>query len=167
MILQDLTLKNPRNPLIYVIDTSTSYQKIIRSCLAALNYHNIDVFGSTGECLLAKGSPDIIILDNNLGKNHLSGIEFLRIYRKKYRTTHFLFLSSNTNLDIAVNAMKLGAYDYILKSKLGLERLIERIDKLVNIYRNDLRRRIFQLATLLSLGIIGLIFIVAILFYTR
>ena len=116
---------------------------------------------------MATGSPDIIILDNNQGKDHLSGVEFFRVYRQRYQTTHFLFLSSNTNLDIAVNAMKLGAYDYIIKSKLGLERLIVRVDKLVNVYRNDLRRKNFHHLTLFSIGILSMIFFVAIYLYTH
>lgn len=167
MIQQNLTLRNPRNPLIFVIDSNASYRKIIRSCLKALNYCNIHLFQSTGECLLAEGSPDIIILDNNQGKDHLTGVEFFRIYRKKFQTAHFLFLSSNTNLDVAVNAMKLGAYDYIVKSKWGLERLIERVDKLVNVYRKDLRRKIIHRITLVTLGIFSIIFLLAILIYTH
>jgi DNA-binding response OmpR family regulator len=167
MTLSNLTLKNPKNPLIYVIDTNASYRKVIQGGLSALNYNNINLFGSTGECLLANGSPDIIILDNNQGNDHLSGIEFFRVYRRKFQAAHFLFLSSNTNLDIAVNAMKLGAYDYIIKSKLGLERLLERVDKLVNVYRKDLKRRNLHRLTLISLGIFCLIFLLAIIHYTQ
>lgn len=158
-------MKNPKNPLIYVIEKNDSYRKIIRTCLGALNYHNINMFSDPGECLLASDSPDIIILDNNQGTEHISGVEFFRVYRQRFQSTHFLFLSSNTNLDIAVKAMKLGAYDYIIKSKMGLERLIERVDKLVNVYRNDLRRKLFHRLGLLSLGILGLIFIVSIYLY--
>lgn len=167
MILQNVSLKNPKNPLIYVIDTNASYSKVIRGGLAALNYNNIDLFGNTGECLLAGGSPDIIILDNNQGMDHLSGIEFFRVYRKRFQNAHFLFLSSNPNLDIAVNAMKLGAYDYIVKSKLGLERLLERVDKLVNVYRKDLKRKFVHRLTLFSIGIFSLIFLLAIFIYIR
>ncbi len=150
-----------------MIDKNDSYRRIIRSCLTALNYHNIHMFSSPGDCLMDSGSPDIIILDNNQGKDHLSGVEFFRTYRQRFQTTHFLFLSSNTNLDIAVNAMKLGAYDYIIKSKLGLERLIERVDKLVNVYRNDLRRKNFHRLTLFSIGVLSLIFLLAIYLYTH
>lgn len=167
MIQQIVALKNPKNPHIYVIDKNPSYRKVIQGCLSALNYRNIELFDSTGECLLAGGSPDIIILDNNQDKDQLSGIEFFRVYRKKFQTAHFLFLSSNTNLDIAVKAMKLGAYDYIIKSKMGLEHLIERVDKLVNIYRKDLKRKNLHRITLISLGIFSLIYLLAILFYTH
>lgn len=160
-------MKNPKNPLIYVIDKNESYRKIIKSCLLALNYRNINMFSDPGECLLASGSPDIIILDNNQGKDKISGVEFFRVYRQRFQTTHFLFLSSSTNLDIAVKAMKLGAYDYIIKSKLGLERLIERVDKLVNVYRKDLRRKIFHRLTFVSIGVLCLILFMAIYLYTN
>ena len=160
-------MKNPKNPLIYVIDKNDSYRKIIRSCLFALNYHNIIMYSDPGECLMANGSPDIIILDNNQGKDHISGVEFFRVYRQRFQTTHFLFLSSSTNLDIAVKAMKLGAYDYIIKSKIGLERLIERVDKLVNVYRKDLQRKNFHRLTLLSIGILCMVLFMAIYLYTN
>ena len=160
-------MKKPKNPLIYVIDPNVSYGKIIRTCLKATGYGNIRLFESTGECILAGGSPDIIILDNNQGKYHLSGIEFVRIYRNKFSSTHFIFLSSNTDLDIAVSAMKLGAYDYIAKSKMGLERLVERVDKLVSVYIKDRYRRTIQRLTLVILGIFSVAFLLAIILYTH
>lgn len=167
MILQNFTLRNPKNPLIYVIDSNDSYRKIIRSCLLALNYRNISLFKSTGECLVENNSPDIVILDNNLGPDRISGLEFFRIYRKRFEKSQFLFLSSNSDLEVAVNAMKLGAYDYIIKSKMGLEQLIERVDKLINVYRRDLKRRKFHRIALLSIGLFSLIFIFAIILYIK
>jgi DNA-binding NtrC family response regulator len=158
-------LKNPKNPLIYVIDTNPSYRKVISGCLSALNYRNIDSFSTIGDCLLANGTPDIIILDNEQGEEHLTGLEFFRVYRKRFQQTHFLFLSSDNNLDVAVDAIKMGAYDYIVKSKIGLERLIERVDKLVKVYRNDLKRKHLYIFTLLSLGVLCIVFITAVLLY--
>jgi two-component system response regulator AtoC len=160
-------VRSPRNPLIYVIDRSPSYRKIISSCLSALNYENFCLFENVEECIRQGGSPDIIILENNQGIGKISGLEFFSLYRKRFFHAQFLFLSSNSDLEVAVDAIKMGAYDYIVKSKTGLERLVRRVDQLVNYYRKDFQRVMAYRATALFLGLFSLIFLIAIIIYLR
>ena len=66
-----------------------------------------------------------------MGEDKITGLDFLRTYASShFPDTRFIFLSSSTSLDIAVDSIRTGAYDYIVKSKSGLERLVKRLDNL-------------------------------------
>lgn len=115
--------------------------------------------------MAAGGSPDIIILDDLQGREHLSGMEFFRVYRDHYKESCFIFLSSNTSLEVAVEAIKLGAIDYILKSKTGIDRLVRKVDHLVSVNLRIRKRKRTLRAAALSLGMCSLLLAVAVLLY--
>ncbi|MBI1920933.1 MAG: diguanylate cyclase [Geobacter sp.] len=60
---------------------------------------------------------DIIVVDN--GIPHFDGYKALRIAREKNPDIPFIMLSSKAGEVAAVEAMKAGAHDYILKDNLG------------------------------------------------
>lgn len=122
-------------------------------------------FESIEDCLSCAGTPDIIILDDRQSNERLSGIDFLRIYQKKYSKSEFFFLSSNTNLDDAVSAIKLGATDYIVKSKIGLNRLVKRVESLIKTKASDKRKKVFLRASILSLGTFSFLLVLAVILY--
>jgi two-component system, OmpR family, response regulator len=126
------------NPLIYIVDSSVTYRKIIVACLEALNFTEYKTFDDGESCYTTIGLiPDIIILDYNLGEGKWDGLEFMSEYIRLNKKTKFIFLSSNTKIDVAVESVRMGAIDYILKSKSGLMRLAKQVD----IFRNSLATR--------------------------
>lgn len=158
-------MKNPTNPLIYIVDQNAGYRKILYACFHALNYTNLQTFETCEACNESDEIPDIIILDHSMKEYHISGLDFLISKRSKYSNTHFLFFSSDANADVAVRSIKWGASDYFIKSKKGLEQLIYRMDTLIKSYRIIRRKKIVYNAAVVSLGMFSLIFVIAILIY--
>jgi DNA-binding NarL/FixJ family response regulator len=158
-------VKNPSNPLIYIIDHNPVYRNIVKNFLEALDYKNIRSYSNCEEMQKANLSPDIIILDQELGKNQMKGLDFFIKFKTTYRDTHFIFLSSNTNIEIAVSSIKLGAFDYIIKSRIGLERLITRISGLISNQKKSKARTKTYNTAIVSLGMFSLIFVLAIILY--
>lgn len=126
-----------KQPLIYVVDKNKSYQKVVVGCLNALNLFNVKAFDNGEFCFVDHSSPaDFIILDYNLGDGNWSGIEFMEEYKRIHTSnTEFLFLSSNCKVEIAVESVRKGAVDYILKSKIGLARLSKQIEGFRSYYK--------------------------------
>ena len=60
-------------------------------------------------------SPDLIILDVWLGNSDLDGIELLKIFREINPLIPIIIISGHGTVDLAVNAIKNGAYDFIEK----------------------------------------------------
>ncbi|MCG8700551.1 MAG: response regulator, partial [Bacteroidales bacterium] len=78
---------------------------------------------------------DIVIIDNYLGENNLSGLEIMKIYKSLYPSASFFFYSSDRNITHAKEAIKQGAIDYITKSVKGLQPLVLSVEGFVNTTR--------------------------------
>jgi DNA-binding NarL/FixJ family response regulator len=160
-------VKNPSHPLIFTIDNSPVYRKIIKSCLEALDYKNIHTYSNCEEMQSAKLTPDIIILDQDFGNKQMKGLDFFIRYKVTNPNVHFIFLSSNTKIEIAVDSIKFGAYDYIIKSRIGLERMVMRINGLVNNQKIIRAQKKVSNAVILSLGMFSIIFVTAVILYNH
>ncbi len=64
---------------------------------------------------IAKQMPDLVILDIWLENSDRDGMEILADLKKKSRTLPVLMISGHGNIEMAVKAIKLGAYDFIEK----------------------------------------------------
>ena len=62
-----------------------------------------------------KFKPEIIILDVWLGNSDLDGIELLKEFKKIDPTIPVIIISGHGTVDLAVNAIKNGAYDFLEK----------------------------------------------------
>lgn len=65
--------------------------------------------------ITAHGMPDLVILDIWLENSDRDGMEILADLKKKSRTLPVLMISGHGNIEMAVKAIKLGAYDFIEK----------------------------------------------------
>ena len=81
--------------------------------------------------VLESESPDIILVDLRMGE--MSGIEFLESVKKLLPRTEVAIMTGYGSIETAVQAMKLGAYDYITKPlrveelKIVLQRMAEKV----------------------------------------
>lgn len=121
---------------VFVVDPNSSYRKIIIERLRALGFKRFKTFECGEQCFTDDNNiANLIVLEHNLGNGNWNGVEFMEEYKRKHNHSVFLFMSSNTSVDIAVESIRLGAHDYILKSKIGLSRLIHQVEKLAENHR--------------------------------
>jgi two-component system, NarL family, sensor histidine kinase UhpB len=77
------------------------------------------------QAALAPGDWDLIIADYTMPR--FNGIAALKLLRQEWRDLPFILVSGTMGEDVAVEAMKAGANDYILKSNLSrLPHAVER-----------------------------------------
>ena len=65
--------------------------------------------------ILKKSSPKIVILDIWLEGSDMDGLGLLKIIRETYKEIHVIVISGHGNIETAVKAIKLGAYNFIEK----------------------------------------------------
>jgi len=121
---------------VLLIDDDQSYCKNFRLFTEAFFNIRCAHDGKTALALLEAASPDVVFLDYWLGK-HETGLDVLKKIRDYDARIPVVMISERTSVEVAVQAMKLGAYHYT--SKFGsveellvvvhqeLERLRERI----------------------------------------
>jgi len=99
---------------------------------------------------LKKNPPEVILLDLNLPD--MSGLEILKLLKEKNLTCSVIVVTSNGSVTVAVEAMNLGAFDF-LEKPFDAERLIvtvnnalehQRLTNVIDIYKNKLGRDSFH-----------------------
>lgn len=113
------------NPRILIVDDEERF----RTTLAKrLTERELEVFtvGSGMEALdeIKKRLYDVIILDIKMPG--LSGIEALAEIKKLHPGIEVILLTGHASLDSAIDAMRQGAYDYLLKP-CDIDQLMEKI----------------------------------------
>lgn len=155
-----------KNNLIYVVEDNKVYNKLITEYLAKQNFTNIKSFFSGEACVNAieKGEkPDIIIQDYFLEK--MNGIDVLLKVKKISPFSEFVFLTNNDSMEVAVNTIKYGAYDYIVKDRITLDKVVDRIQKIRKVKALEKRNMQIKMAILMFLGAISLVVLFSVLFF--
>ena len=160
-------MKNSKYPLIFIVEDNQIYNKLISNHLHTHKFVNVESFLSGEECLKnINQKPDIIIQDFLL--EGVNGLDVLIATRKKYPTTDFIFLSGQDSIEIAVNCMKYGAYDYIVKDQYALLKLSDKINKVLvhrELIKSNKRFKRGIMLFAVALALIILIFVILSIIY--
>lgn len=124
--------KNQIKYKVFIVEDNVLYARILKKQLVDDNYH-VKVFHNGSdfiECLHEK--PDVITLDYTLPD--MTGKDVLEKIQKDLPSAHVIVISAQENINTAINLMKNGAYDYIMKAPDTREKLSNIIK---NIYNTD------------------------------
>ena len=115
---------------ILIIDDEPGIRTVLSDIIRDEN-HNVLTAGDGFEGLstLKEQSVDLVILDVWLP--NMGGIDVLKEIKKEYPNIEVIMISGHANIDIAVKAVKLGAFDF-LEKPLSL-------DKIINLIKNALK----------------------------
>lgn len=99
---------------ILVIDDDTDICLLLRRFLSKNGYEvAIAQSGQTGLSLLEEFSPDLVMTDFRLGD--LDGGQILRKIKERFPDVPVLIITGYSDIKIAIDVMKQGAFDYITK----------------------------------------------------
>lgn len=123
--------------LVFIVDDEPLQRDMLKDHLGNMSGYEIHAFPTGEECLAAARvrPPGIVFLDYNLDsqvKDAMDGLDVLRELKKLDAAMEVVMISGQDKIDVAVNSMKYGAFDYIVKG----EGAFVRAEKAVfNIYR--------------------------------
>ena len=120
---------------VLVVDDERSIREFLDILLRRLQ-HTVHVADDvpSGIAALAKNTFDLILTDLRLPSG--SGMDILRHVHEKYAHTQVVMMTAFATTENAVEAMKLGAYDYVLKPF--------EVDELTVVVERALERRRLQ-----------------------
>jgi DNA-binding NtrC family response regulator len=117
---------------IFLVDDDAFCLGLYQEHLANLGYNDVTSFENGADCLnQLTQQPDIIFLDH--GMDSLTGIEVLKKIKRFNPDIFVVFLSGQANIMTAVNALKFGAFDYIVKGIYELENIAKVLGKITNV----------------------------------
>ena len=109
---------------ILVIDDEPPIRKLLRTGLGTQGYDILDAPNAKAALALLAEKPDLVILD--LGLPDMQGLDLLRLIRERDERVPIVILSSREDDKAKVQALDLGADDYVTKP-FGMEELLARI----------------------------------------
>jgi DNA-binding NtrC family response regulator len=117
---------------IFVVEDNVLYAQVLKKHLENEHFQ-VKVFHTGKECIMRLNEgPDVITLDYTLPD--MTGHDVLKEIQQKLPNTHVIVISAQENINTAIELMKSGAYDYIMKAPDTREKLSNIIK---NIYKTD------------------------------
>ncbi|MCH2235661.1 MAG: response regulator [Crocinitomicaceae bacterium] len=112
----------------FIIEDNKFYANVLNARLEKFMEGSIDIYHSGKEALnnIYK-QPNLIFLDYNLPD--IKGLDILKQIKSTYPNIQVVLLSGQEKIEIAVNCLRYGAMDYIIKNN---EDHNERIEKIFN-----------------------------------
>jgi two-component system response regulator AtoC len=119
------------NLQILVVDDEPAVRQVIAAQLVSEGY-TVEQLGDGESAIrrLAKGDLDVAICDVRLPD--VSGIEVVQRSAQAGVDTSFLVMTAYASVSTAIDAMKAGAYDYLVKP-VRIEDLIHRVDQVTRL----------------------------------
>jgi DNA-binding NtrC family response regulator len=101
-------------PRVLIVDDEERFRTTLRKLLTVREMEATDV-GSARDAFseMEKNSYDVILLDVKMPE--MNGIEALGKIKKEYPDVEVIILTGHASVDAAVEIMKLGGYEYLLK----------------------------------------------------
>lgn len=109
---------------VLVIDDEPPIRKLLRMGLGTQGYQTLDASNAKAALDLMAEKPDLVILD--LGLPDMQGLDLLRKIRAQRENLPVVVLSSRGDEAAKVEALDLGADDYVTKP-FGMEELLARM----------------------------------------
>jgi DNA-binding NtrC family response regulator len=101
---------------IFLVDDDPFCLTLMEHVLRLSGFQNVYAFESGAACLNAlTEEPDIIFLDQVMGS--VSGTDTLKAIKRFNPDIYVVFVSGQQQVEVAVESLKFGAFDYIVKDE--------------------------------------------------
>ncbi len=112
---------------IFIVDDDPFWTSLLYEMLTGLGHHNI-VTLTSGFDLLENmyQNPCLVFLDYKM--DNMNGLEVLQKIKEKNQNIGVVFCTSHEDLNVAVDAMEYGSFDYLLKQNANRKQLASLLD---------------------------------------
>jgi DNA-binding NtrC family response regulator len=131
-IKKHYTMENSAQLKFFIVDDDIFCANLHEHYLLNLNYTDITYFSNGNDCLNNLDQrPDVIFLDHNM--EDITGFEVLKKIKRLNPNIYVVMISGQENIKTAVDALKYGAFDYIVKDNMVSEKMNLIISKIIKV----------------------------------
>lgn len=129
-------------PSILIVDDEASILKALSDILSDEGFETITVSnGYEALKTIESESPDLVLLD--IWMPGIDGIDTLKEIKKTFPTIPVIMITGHGTIETAVNATKIGAFDFIEKP-LSIDKVIVGINNALNFRRLEEENRFLR-----------------------
>jgi len=153
-----------RPETIFVVEDDLLYMTLINKELEKMGYKNVRSYSTGKEAMhnLDK-KPDVALLDYFLEKD-FTGMDILKKLKNRFPDTQVIFLTASDDVNIAVDTMRNGAYDYIVKGDTAFIRIRHLLKKISeenerkSKSRSIIRFQIIVIFAIILISLLGILY---------
>lgn len=125
-------MKTAAKTKIFLVEDELIFQEMLSRFLVEKFGYQVETFSTGQECIqnLYK-NPDIVLLDYNLLDQ--TGLEILKEIKSINSDIHVLLISGQKNIPVAVDTLKYGAFDYVVKGDKLFEQVPQKIQEMMRL----------------------------------
>jgi two-component system nitrogen regulation response regulator NtrX len=140
---------------ILVIDDNSDIRFLICNILKEQNFEVRSAANYDQAVLeINKRLPDLAIIDIKLDKTDKDGIDLLKIINKKNKLTPVIMISGHATVQIAVEAIRLGAYEFIEKP-FSKDKILNYVNRAIETFELKKEKDIIENKLFHSFELIG------------
>lgn len=159
-------MSDSKERLVFLVDDDPQHIQMLEDHLNDNLKIKVRRFATGEECLKhLEENPDVLVLDyhiNSVDRNAQNGIEILKQVKSQLPNAEVIMLSSQDKIEVAIETMKNGAFDYVVKNESAFvrtENVILNVFKGINLQEN---LRGYKIATYFLAVSISIIIAIAI-----
>ncbi len=140
---------------ILIIDDNSDIRNILNELIQDAGYKT-RLAANYNQALaeIDKKLPDVAIIDVKLDKGDNDGIELLNHIKKKDKNVPVIIISGHANIEMAINSLKSGAFEFIQKP-FDKERLMNFVNRAVENFELKIENKNLQSKLFHSFELIG------------
>ena len=153
-----------RPETVFVVEDDILYLNLILKELEKMGFTKIKSFSTGKEAMHNMDSkPDIALLDYFLEKDY-TGMDILKKMKQRFPDTQAIFLTASDDVNIAVDTMRNGAYDYIVKGDTAFIRIRHLLNKISeenerkSKSRSIIRFQIYVIIAIILISLLGILY---------
>ncbi len=125
---------------MFIIDDDPVQTEMIKDYLSERYIFELKTFENGEEAMphIEKLKPEIVVLDYHLSANNATaknGVEILKEIKIKSPSTKVVMFSGQDNINIALDSMRNGAYDYIIKGETAFNKMENTVNRLGEMHK--------------------------------
>jgi DNA-binding NtrC family response regulator len=153
---------------MFLVDDEPIQNEMLKDFLSERFIYELKTFENGEDALQYMNlKPEIVILDFHLSvqnPNAKNGVDILKEMKEQYPETQIIMLSGQDKIDVAIDTMKFGAYDYVVKGESAFSRIENIINNIGELNKMKVINQGYKNTILMLSIVIGLIIILAIYF---
>jgi DNA-binding NtrC family response regulator len=137
---KDKKMLNIHEQTIFIVDDEELILKSTERILKILGCEDVRTFNNGQDCVNALNQdPFLILLDYQM--DDLNGFDVLRKIKRYNPNTYVIIMSGQSDIANAVDTLKFGAFDYIVKGDNDTAKLQMNLDRIFKLEENILAPR--------------------------
>jgi DNA-binding NtrC family response regulator len=117
---------------VFLVDDDPFCRQLVEHAVRNCGFRDVQAFDNGGACLDAlTDEPDIIFLDQMMGS--VSGTDALKAIKRFNPDIYVVLVSGQQQVQVAVDSLKYGAFDYVVKDERLDERLAAVLAKIAQV----------------------------------